>query len=419
VNFQEFQKQVEENLEAPYQLEVLYRQQPEWFAQIIKELAPHHQTLLIQAWEARLSYVPPSQTQGAKPVTGRKGPHRLPYMVAGSVVWLFWRFLIEFSQIPIGWIFAVLCVWVGLVFGWAMENFSFSSKKLRILGLLSLGVLLFHAVFYGYSNNPSVVNSQIHQSAWMWLLVAWFASDFSWNNKTQFLDFMRLSFETLVWFAIFNFFGAILIVLSFALLSMVQLDVFVFYVNNVIPLGLSLSLFLGLSFARDYAHWQLSKIVARLFTPLALLTLIIYLFIHLTASHSLVQDREALLTYSVIVAAALALIFLGLAHEGGNGLGLWFNLLLTLASILTGLVVVVQFGLRLITLGVTPNRLVGFGNNLVMVIHLSFIALALIPNLRGAASYNQVSTTVVRFLPVYLVWLSAVVFLMPLVWGWW
>jgi len=69
------------------------------------------------------------------------------------------------------------------------------------------------------------------------------------------------------------------------------------------------------------------------------------------------------------------------------------------------------------TFGLTPNRIVVLGANLLIFIHLAWIGRDYMRLLRGKADYTRLERTIGRYLPVYALWAMFVVFVLPPLFG--
>ena len=157
----------------------------------------------------------------------------------------------------------------------------------------------------------------------------------------------------------------------------------------------------------------MAPLVARVFGPLALAVLVVYLPALLVSGG--LADRDALLALNVALVAVLALVVL-MAAERPDVRRHWTDavaaalVVVALAADLAALVSIVG---RLLDGGLTPNRLAVVGLNGLVAVHLAGLAAPLVRRAlgRGGAAGDRWTA---GFLTVYVVWAAVVVLAFPL-----
>jgi hypothetical protein len=113
----------------------------------------------------------------------------------------------------------------------------------------------------------------------------------------------------------------------------------------------------------------------------------------------------------------MALIFFSVVEsvqENKVGLMTWVLASLSLVTLVVNGIALSAIAFRISEWGITPNRLAVLGGNLVMIVHLVMVSRQLILTVRGKSKLDQVGLTLVRYLPIYLLWTTIVIFLFPL-----
>tara|TARA_B100000676_G_scaffold255714_1_gene262704 strand:+ start:734 stop:988 length:255 start_codon:yes stop_codon:yes gene_type:complete len=72
---------------------------------------------------------------------------------------------------------------------------------------------------------------------------------------------------------------------------------------------------------------------------------------------------------------------------------------------------------RLTSYGLTPNRVVVLGSNLVIMAHLAWTCRACVGLLRGKCEVEAVKRTVSGYLPIYVAWAAFLTFGLPFLFG--
>jgi hypothetical protein len=163
---------------------------------------------------------------------------------------------------------------------------------------------------------------------------------------------------------------------------------------------------------------RLSPLIARIFTPLVLITLSIYLVAMVYSASSLFEDREALLLFNLVLIGVLALILFSVvevAQSTSAKLQLHLLSALSVVTIAINALALSAIVYRIFEWGFTPNRLAVLGGNVLFLIHLVMVARALISAARKGANLSGIESALVRFLPFYAGWTLVVAFLFPLI----
>jgi len=116
----------------------------------------------------------------------------------------------------------------------------------------------------------------------------------------------------------------------------------------------------------------------------------------------------------------MALIFFSVVEsfeEKKVGLMTWVLVSLSLITLVVNGIALSAIAFRISEWGITPNRLAVLGVNLVMLVHLVMVSRQLIRTVFGKSKLEEVGFTLVRYLPIYLLWTAIVTFLFPVLFG--
>jgi lipopolysaccharide export LptBFGC system permease protein LptF len=167
---------------------------------------------------------------------------------------------------------------------------------------------------------------------------------------------------------------------------------------------------------------KVPPIIARIFSPLVLITLIVYLVAMAVSGKNPYQDREFLVIFNMLLVGVMAIIVFSVS-ETASGKKQRFNeitlLLLSVVTLVVNLVALSAIVYRLGEYGFTPNRTAVLGSNLLIFIHLAWIMIDLLKVNLGKADLKKVENTIATYLPVYAAWTIIVIFFFPMIFGWW
>ena len=236
------------------------------------------------------------------------------------------------------------------------------------------------------------------------------------NNKR--IDFLHYCGDLIIMSGLLFISGGIFTAITIGLFQLIGFNIEDFYFENVVVWGLpSIPLIASyLIFNNKDLVSKISPIIAKIFTPFVFLILFIFSFAIIFSDKNILVDRELLLMFNIIIIAVLALILFSLSHIN-NSNKFQFILLfsLSLISIIDNLIVLFAISSRLFELGITPNRLALTGLNLLVSFHLIIISKQLLLLILKKVNTNNVLNSIVRYLPIYVIWTAIVIFLFPII----
>jgi hypothetical protein len=163
---------------------------------------------------------------------------------------------------------------------------------------------------------------------------------------------------------------------------------------------------------------KVSPIIAKIFTPLVFINLLVYLTAVIYTGKYPYNDRNLLLVFNVLLIGVMALILFSVAEAGKNNKGL-FNLFLLFAlsflTIIINSIALAAISYRILEFGITPNRIAVLGGNILIFIHLLMVSYKLFKTVRGKAEIEAVETSIALFLPVYSIWTAIIIFVLPFI----
>jgi len=215
--------------------------------------------------------------------------------------------------------------------------------------------------------------------------------------------------------------GGVLMAVTLGLFDVIGMDIERFYADFIaIPGGVAAPV-IAWYLIRTYPGitGKIAPVIARVFTPVVLVTLTVYL-VSLIFSHSrILENRNLLIIFNVMLLGVLALILFSISGivkgtSGKNTLPALF--FLSVLAIVINSVALIAIISR-ITDGITPNRTVVLVTNILVFLNLILIALRLFRSCFKGDPVERVEKSIARYLPVYAGWTVIAIFLLPLVFG--
>lgn len=407
-----------ENLDNPAQLEKLYREDKPAFKRAFNVLLPElKDNNLVSFWNERLNY----ESESIKWGTSRELLFVIiASLVAGLIAKLPAIFSIDqefFYPRNIGFIiFPVLTVY----FAW--KNRLSTGKIAFIAGMTLIG-LLFINFLPDVKKSDTLILSCIHLPLFLWSLLGLAFVGGTRNNNEQRLDYLRFNGDLIVMTALILIAGGILTGVTIGLFDLIGLNIEKFYFEYVGIFGLAAAPVVGTYLTRTNPQLvgKVSPVIAKIFSPLVLVMLVVYLTAIIFSGKDPYNDRDFLLIFNALLIGVLALIFFSVAETSKRSsrskshLEIWILFLLSVVTIIVNCIALSAILFRISEWGITPNRAAVLGANLLVLINLLVVTAQLFRVLRKRREISGVGKVIAKYLPIYIIWTVIVTFAFPLI----
>ena len=401
------------NLDNPERLEKLYRTDRTAFKRAFKsvhsELEDH---TLATFWNERLNY--------AGEDTLRANGRELTFVIIAALLAGCIAKLPAFLPISedffyprnLGFIvFPVLMAY----FGWKNK---LATSKIILIFIFTLAGLLFINFLPDVKKSDTLILSCIHLLLFLWAILgfAFVGGNLKGNEKR--LGYLRYNGDLIVMAALIMLAGGIMTAVTIGLFELTGLAIQKFYSEYVVVFGLAAVPITGtyLTQTNPQLVGKVSPVIARIFSPLVLVMLIIYLGAIIYSGKDPYNDREFLLVFNALLVGVMAIIFFSVAETTQTRKSKSEILVLFLLSVITAVVNGIALSailFRIAEWGITPNRAAVLGSNMLILIHLILVTIQLFRVVFQKVSIGGVRKTIAKYLPVYVVWTIIVTFLFP------
>jgi uncharacterized membrane protein len=274
------------------------------------------------------------------------------------------------------------------------------------------------------SGDPAdaVILAYIHLPMLMWFIYGIVWSGFDLRNHDKRIDFIRHNGDLAITYALIAAGGGILTLITVGLFNSIGLDITEFYAENIVVAGAVAAPVVAAFLIGKFPALvsKIAPLIARIFSPLVLITLIVFLITMILTGKDPYNDREFLLIFNVLLLGVMVIIIFSVSgtsvikNQRFNSITLF---ILSVVTIIIDLIALSAIFYRLGEYGLTPNRLAILVSNILVLINLIMIMAGLFRiNFRNK-EFRIVEMTVSRYLPVYLAWIIFVVFAFPLIFG--
>jgi hypothetical protein len=405
------------HLNDPGRLEKMYRKDTVSFKDEFNKLYPEIKgNIAAEFWNERLNF---RREEPSKGMT-----NDLVFVIIASIVVAFIAKLPAILDINpefyyprnIGFIiFPVLSVYFG------MKNKIPLRKAISVAALFIIS-LIFINLLPGEFTTDTFILSCIHLVLFMWMLTGFTFTGSISNQNDKRLGYLKYNGDLLVMTVLILISGGILSAITINLFRIIGLNIEDFYFENVIIVGLAIAPIAGtyLTLTNPQLVGKVSPVIARIFSPLVLVMLVVLLIAMISSGKDPYNDREFLLIFNAMLLGVLALIFFSVAESSRPEKSRWEIQVLSALSIVTIIVNGIALSailFRISEWGITPNRAAVLGSNILILANLGMVNTRLIKVLSKKSEIIIVGKAITFFLPVYVIWSVIVTFFFPFIFG--
>lgn len=413
---------IRENLDQPGQLEQLYRSDRKRFEKAFFAIYPtiesHHTA---DFWRARLAY------------DHQDEPNRkfmksdllfllLACLLAGVLIKLPQLFGFDPDQSE----FYMKNGGIILFLGLSAYAFLTKDKIMPKQLLLSLSVFALSALYInllpGGEESDSVVLAYIHLPLLFWCIYGLVFIDFDTKDHLKRIGYIRYNGDLAILTALILIAGGMLTAVTIGLFSAIDLHIENFYMENVAIVGLVSAPIVATFIIRTFPAVtnKIAPIIAGIFSPLVLITLVVYLISIIVTGKDPYDDREFLLVFNLMLLGVMAIIVFSVTGTSVNKrqrFNEWILFILSAVTLIVNLIALSAIIYRLGEFGFSPNRVAVVGSNLLIFVHLLLIMIDLYKVIWRGKEIKTVEVTIAKYLPIYAAWTVFVVFVLPFLFG--
>ncbi|MGE4415355.1 MAG: hypothetical protein AB7D08_08530 [Bacteroidales bacterium] len=290
----------------------------------------------------------------------------------------------------------------------------------RAVGVITLILLsaLYINLLPGDDTRDTLVLSFIHMPLFLWSLTGYAFTGGNVKDGQQVTGFLRFNGDLAVIGVVIVIAGGILSFMTIGLFELIDMDIEDFYFGNIAIWGLAAVPVAGayIVLNNPLLVKSVSPLIAKIFTPLVLVMLLVYLAAIVWTGKDPYNDREFLLIFNLLLVGVMALILFSVAESPGR-VYTFLLLVLSVVTIIVNAVALSAIVFRISEWGISPNRVAVLGSNLLVLINLLLVTYRLFLAAKNPEQLSGAHLAIARFMPYYAIWTGVVTFLFPVIFG--
>lgn len=304
-------------------------------------------------------------------------------------------------------------------FAWKRQT---SFRTLAWLGLAFISALLFANIYPFNPDADTEVLLAMHLPIALWLIVGIAYTGGQWSQTTARMNFIRFSGELFIYYVLIALGGGVLMGFMAFIFQTIEIDIEPVFESYILPCGVVGAVIIAswLVEIKQGIAENLAPMLARLFSPLFTIVLIMFLGTFLWTGRALEIERDMLIAFDMLLVLVLGLFLYSISArnpESSPGIFDWIQIVMIVSAFIADSIALWAIGSRITELGFTPNRIVALGMNLILLVNLFWSMILYIRFARGRISFSKIEKWQTDYLPVYAVWAAVVVIIIPVLFG--
>lgn len=313
-----------------------------------------------------------------------------------------------------------------VIFPALMAYFAWKSKlsagKIAFIAGATLAGLVFINLLPAVQKSDTLILSCIHLLLFLWCVLGFAFVGEAKNSEDKRLRFLKYNGDLVVMTTLILIAGGIMTGVTIGLFKLIGFEIEDFYFKYVVIFGLPAAPIVGtyLTQTNPQLVGKVSPVIAKIFSPLVLVMLVVYLIAMVYSGKDPYNDREFLLIFNALLIGVMAIIFFSVAEASKTTktqAEVWILFLLSLVTIIVNGVALSAILFRILEGGITPNRAAVLGGNVLILVNLLLVTVQLFRTLRKKTDTTAAGRTIAFYLPVYFLWVTIVTFLFPYLFG--
>ena len=288
-----------------------------------------------------------------------------------------------------------------------------------VIIVYSLSLLLINLYPYVDPLNTAHL-SILHLPLFLWFFCGLAYTGKDWKKSQEWMDFLRFTGELFIYTVLLI--GGVFVVTGIIMLLFEAIDI---NVENLVIEYFSFPAAIAMPVLASYLVEEkksvvenLAPVLARIFAPIFLVILLIFLGVMIFFQKSPFMEREFLIGFDLMLVLVLSIVFYILSTRNQNQPPLlydWISLALIITALAVDIVALSAILFRLQAFGISPNKMAALGENVLIFIHLLGTGILFIQFFRGKIDFSRIEKWQTDFLPAFALWLGIVALIFPLI----
>jgi hypothetical protein len=305
-----------------------------------------------------------------------------------------------------------------LLTGYFVWKRQLGTRPLPGLAAAFVAAAVFANVYPFTTGGSTEVLTAMHLPIALWVMVGIAYAGGRWSQVAGRMDFVRFSGELFIYYVLIALGGGVFTAFMMLIFEAIGIDAEPFLQSWLLPCGAAGAVLVAswLVEAKQSVIENMAPVLTRLFTPLFAGLLVAFLVTMAWTGRALDIERNVLIAFDLLLVVVLGLLLYAISARNPQSPPGAFDVLqvvLLASALLADGVALWAIAARITEFGFTPNRVAALGENVILLVNLTWSAVLYIRFLRGRGSFSRLEQWQTDYLPVYAVWAAIVVIAFP------
>ena len=243
-----------------------------------------------------------------------------------------------------------------------------------------------------------------------------------WSQVAGRMDFIRFIGELFIYYVLIALGGGVLSGFMMMIFKAIGINLGPFFGLWLLPCGAAGAVLVGswLVEAKQSVIENMAPVLTRLFTPLFAAVLVAFLGTLLWTGRGIDMGRDLLIGFDLLLVVVLGLLLYSLSARDPRAAPGPFDVVqvvLVVSALLADAVALWAIAARITEFGFSPNRVAALGENVILLVNLTWSAVLYVRFLGGRGSFAELERWQTNYLPVYVGWAAIVAIAFPPLFG--
>jgi len=270
------------------------------------------------------------------------------------------------------------------------------------------------------TESDTLTLSCLHIVVYLWAIMGFAYVGDKKNSIEKRLGFLKYNGDLVVMTSVILLAAGLMTGVTIGLFSLIGFNIEKFYFEYIVIFGLPAAPIFATYLTQTNPNLvgKISPVIAKIFSPLVLVMLIVYLIAIVYTGKDPYTDREFLIIFNALLVGVMAIIFFSLVEKSkASSTQIWVILLLSVVTIVVNSIALSAILFRISEWGITPNRAAVLGSNILILINLLIVTIQIIKVVSHKGDIFDMGKWLAFYLPAYFVWAIIVTFIFPLIFG--
>lgn len=277
-------------------------------------------------------------------------------------------------------------------------------------------------VFPFPSGSETEVLTVLHLPIALWLIVGFAYVGGRWFDDGGRMNFVRFSGELAIYYVLMALGGFVATLFTFMMFRAIGMNPDWFVAGWLIPCGAAAAVLIGswLVEAKQSVIENMAPVLTRIFTPLFTVLFLAFLATMAWTGNPINVKREVLIGFDLLLTVVVGLVLYAASARDPQAPPDFFDglqLALVVSALVIDGVALYAIAARISEFGFTPNRVAALGENILLLVNLTWSAWLYARFLRHRSSFASLERWQIAYLPVFSAWAAVVVLVFPPLFG--